>query len=120
MRKQWWERTLDHHFSARADRLLKQKERLEEQRKRIEAQNKRGIKVKHKIERNRMKLQDNRIFKQQTTAFRRIDEARARGQKVTGIDKIERKKLSKERTWRGKWRFRRARFDTRAIKSKIR
>lgn len=103
-----------------ADRLFKQKERLKKQRERIEAQNKRRRKGEHKIEKNRVKLQENRTSQQQKIAYDRTEEARVRGQKVTGIDKMELKKLSKERTWRGKWSLRKGKADTRARKSKIR
>lgn len=103
-----------------ADRLFKQKERLKKQRERIEAQNKRRRIGEHKTEKMRMKHQENRISQQQKSSYGRTEEARVRGQKATGIDKIERKKLSKERMWRGKWGFRKMKFDTRAEKSKIR
>jgi len=103
-----------------ADRVFKQKDRLSKQLERIEAQNKRKIKWEHKMENKRMNLQENRISQQQTTSYRRTEEARVRGQKITGIDNTERKKLSKERGWRGKWSLRKAKFNRRVMKSKIR
>ena len=103
-----------------SDRLFKQKERLKKQRERIEAQNRRRKKGEHKIEKKRIMHQEKRISQHEATAYRRTEEARVRGEKVTGIDKMERKKLSKERTWRRKWRLRSAKFDTRVRKSKIR
>jgi len=55
-------------------------------------------------------------MKQQKGALERAGKARKRGEAITGIDTMERKKIAKELAWRAKWNARRAKFSTRARK----
>jgi len=90
---------LDRHF-----RLLEAKSaRTAEQRRRRE-------------EEKRTKAQKKRALEQQEKASERVHEARERGETVTGVDTLERKKIAKELTWKGKWDTRRAKFNVRARK----
>jgi len=49
-------------------------------------------------------------------AFERAREATKRGEAITGMDTVERKKIAKELMWRAKWDIRGAKFDARARK----
>jgi carbon monoxide dehydrogenase subunit G len=64
----------------------------------------------------RMRAQKERTMEQQEKAFERAHEAKARGEAITGLDTLERKKTAKELTWRAKWSTRRTKFDTRTRK----
>jgi len=97
-KRSWWQRSLNRHFrllGARSTRAVEQRQRIEE--KRIQTQKKRTL-------------------EQQEKAFKRVHEARKRGEAITGMDPMERKKIAKELTWKGKWNTRKARFDVRARK----
>jgi len=98
-KRDWWRRSLDRHF-----RLLKRRSRALEQRRRIEEQ--------------RIQSQNKQTLEQQEKAFKRAHEARKRGEAMTGMDTLERKKIAKELTWRGKWNTRRAKFNARTRKCK--
>lgn len=92
---------------AYLERLQKQKERLDRQRKRVEAGKK------------RLKFQDSRINQQQVSENTRAEDAWNRGQKITGLDIMERKKRSKEIRWRSMWKSqKKAKFDLSARKLK--
>jgi len=86
----WWQRSLNRHF-----RLLEQRRRIEEE---------------------RAKAQKKRTLEQQEKAFQRVHEARKRGEAITGIDTLERKKMAKELMWKAKWNTRRAKFNVWARK----
>jgi len=89
-KRDWWQRSLNRHF-----RLLEQRRR---------------------IEKERTKAQKKRTLEQQEKAFERVRPARERSEAITGMDALERKKIAKELTWRGKWDARRAKFNARARK----
>lgn len=55
-------------------------------------------------------------MKQQKGALERASKARKRGEAITGIDTMERKKIAKELAWKAKWNTRKAKFSTRARK----
>ncbi len=98
VKRNWWRRSLNRHFrllDARSARAVEQRRRIEEQ---------------------RIQTQKKRTLEQQEKAFERVHEARKRGEAITGMDTLERKKIAKELTWKGKWNTRRAKFDTRARK----
>lgn len=96
-----------------ADRLFKQKERLKKQTERIRAQTGRrgGVAQRRRIEEERVKLQKKRILEQEERAYERVHGARGRGEAVTGVDKLERKKVARELRWKVKWDRRRAKLD---------
>jgi len=96
-KRDWWQRSLNRHF-----RLLEGRFRALEQRRRIEGE--------------RIQTQKKRTLEQQEKAFERVHEARKRGEAITGMDTIERKKIAKELTWKGKWDTRRAKFNARVRK----
>jgi len=89
-KRSWWQRSLNRHF-----RLLEQRRRIEEE---------------------RIKAQKKRTLEQQEKVFERVHEARKRGEAITDMDTLERKKIAKELTWKGKWGTRRAKFNVRARK----
>jgi len=97
-KRSWWQRSLNTHF-----RLL-------------EAKSTRAVEQRRRIEEKRIKAQKKRTLEQQEKAFERVHEARERGEAVTGMDTLERKKIAKELTWKGKWDTRRAKFNVRARK----
>lgn len=101
-----------------ADRLFKQKERLKKQTERIRAQTMRRGEVgqRRRIEEERVKIQNKRILGQQKKAFERVGGARKRGEAVTGVDALERKKIGRELRWRAKWDRRRTKFNAWARK----
>ncbi|MDI6903655.1 MAG: hypothetical protein QMC77_07970 [Methanocellales archaeon] len=98
------------------ERLSEQKERLKKQEERVKAQKTRGggIKVRRQTEEGRIKAQRERILRQKRLEIERAEAARLRGEAVTGIDALEREKLSRQSIWRGKWDRRRARWEARA------
>jgi len=96
-KRNWWRRSLNRHF-----RLLEARSRALEQRRRIGEQ--------------RIKAQKKRTLEQQEKALERVHEAKERGEAMTGMDTLERKKIAKELTWKGKWDTRRAKFNVRARK----
>jgi len=100
------------------DRVFTQKERLKKQRERIEAQQRTsgGVAQRHIIEMGRLQAQDERIRCQNMKAYRRAEESKIRGQAISGVDALERKKLSRQRGWKGKWALRRAKFEARVKK----
>jgi len=97
-KRNWWRRSLNRHF-----RLL-------------EARSARAVDQRRRIEEQRTKAQKKRTLEQQEKAFERVGEARERGEAITGMDTLEKKKIAKERTWRAKWDTRRAKFDAWARK----
>jgi len=92
-KRSWWQRSLNRHF-----RLL-------------EAKTARAVEQRRRIEEGRTKAQEKRTLGQQEKAFERVREARKRGETITGMDTLERKKITKELTWRAKWNTRKAKFD---------
>ena len=98
IKKNWWRRSLNSHF-----RLL-------------QAMSARAVEQRRRIEEKRIKAQKKRTMEQQEKAFERVREARMRGEAITGMDIMERKKTSKELMWRAKWNTRRAKFNARARK----
>jgi len=100
------------------DRLFPQSERLKKQRERIEAQKriKGGVSRRHIVEMERLMAQDERIQHQNMEAYQRAEESKIRGEAITGVDVLERKKLGKQRGWKGKWALRQAKFDKRVKK----
>lgn len=97
-KRSWWQRSLNRHF-----RLL-------------ETKSAREVEQRRRIEDRRIISQKERTLEPQEKAFERAHEAKKRGEAVTGLDMLERKKTAKELTWRGKWNTRRAKFDTRTRK----
>lgn len=98
VKRNWWHRSLNSHsrlLQARFTRAMEQRQRIQE---------------------NRIKAQKKRTMKQQKKALERVHEARKRGEAITGMDIMERKKIAKELAWRAKWNARRAKFNTRARK----
>lgn len=55
-------------------------------------------------------------MKQQKGTLERASKARKRGEAITGMDTMERKKIAKELAWKAKWNAKRAKFNTRARK----
>lgn len=68
------------------------------------------------IQEKRIEGQKKRTMEQQEKTFERVRGARKRGEAITGIDIMERKKIAKELAWTAKWNARRAKFNTRARK----
>jgi len=97
-KRSWWQRSLNRHF-----RLL-------------EARSAHAVEQRRRIEEKRIKAQKKRASEQQEKAFKRIRGARTRGEMVTGMDALERKKVAKELTWRAKWDTTRAKFNAWARK----
>jgi len=91
-KRNWWRRSLNRH-----SRLL-------------EARSARAVEQRRRIEEKKVKAQEKRTLEPQEKAFERVGEA------ITGMDPMERKKIAKELTWKGKWNTRKARFDVRARK----
>jgi len=98
IKKNWWRRSLNSH-----SRLL-------------QAMSARAVEQRRRIEEKRIKAQKKRTMEQQEKAFEGVREARMRGEAITGMDIMERKKTSKELMWRAKWNTRRAKFNARARK----
>ena len=100
------------------DRQSHQQERLRDQRKRINTQNLRsgGETERKEIENARIAAQTDRILKQREMDRERAVNARMRGEAVTGVDELEREKLSKQSCWSMKWDRRRNKWDARARK----
>jgi len=97
-KRNWWRRSLNRHF-----RLL-------------EARSARAVEQRRRIEKERIQTQKKRTLEQQEKAFERVGEARKRGEAITGMDTLERKKTAKELTWKAKWDTRRAKLDAWARK----
>ena len=74
-----------------------------------------SVKERRQIEKERIKAQTERILKQREIERQRALGARMRGE-ATGIDELERLKLSKQSRWRGKWNRRRGKWETRLRK----
>ncbi len=100
------------------DRLFKQQERLQDQRKRINTQNNRtgGETERRDTENARIAAQTARILKQKEMERERGGNAKLRGEAVTGIDGMEREKLSRQSRWSKKWDRRRNKCDGRLRK----
>ena len=103
------------------ERLVRQQERLKKQ-----AQKKRGLhgragltnikltpgELARRIdEEKRLDAQTRRILKQSEAERKRAHGARIRGETTTGIDRLERAKIGRERRWAGKWNRRRTKLD---------
>ncbi len=100
------------------DRLFKQQERLAGQGKRIRAQKtgttgESGI---EQVEKARIAAQTARILSQREKELERAAGSIMRGEAVTGMDELERKKLSMQSRWKLKWDRRRAKWDARSRK----
>jgi len=67
-------------------------------------------------QKKRLEAQKERILKQIEIEKKRALGAQRRGEAITGIDELERVKLSKQDEWRAKWNKRRAKWDARARK----
>jgi len=76
----------------------------------------RALEQRRTIEEQRTKTQKKRALEQQEKAFERVHEARKRGEAITGMDTLEKKKIAKELTWRAKWNTRRGNFNAWARK----
>lgn len=100
------------------DRRSRQQERLIDQRKRINTQNLRsgGETERKEIENVRIAAQTERILRQRGMDRERAVNARVRGEAVTGVDELEREKLSKQSCWSKKWDRRRNKWDARSRK----
>ena len=100
------------------DRLFKEQERLKAQKKRINAQNRgtEGEGERRETENARIAAQTDRILSQRKKEQERAVAARMRGETVTGIDELEREKLSKQSNWNKKWDRRRNKWDARSRK----
>ncbi len=61
----------------------------------------------------RIKAQEERISRQKEAAHERRRAAIKRGEVITGIDKVERKKLATQHRWDGKWARRKMKLDAR-------
>ncbi|MCG2735914.1 MAG: hypothetical protein L6282_05910 [Candidatus Methanoperedenaceae archaeon] len=100
------------------DRLFSQQERLKTQRKRIMAQNTgtTGGTGREQVEKSRISAQTGRILSQREMEKERAAGSRARGEAVTGMDELEREKLSRQSRWRLKWDRRSTKWDARSRK----
>lgn len=87
------------------ERLSEQQKRLKKQKKRIEAQKRRpmGYLERRAVALARMQEQAKRIEAQRKLQVERARAARQRGEAITGIDPLERKKIAKSSFWRRKW-----------------
>ena len=87
------------------ERLSDQQKRLKKQKKRIDAQKRRpmGYLERRAVALDRARKQAERIEKQRMGQVERALAARARGEAVTGVDTLERKKIAKSSFWRRKW-----------------
>ncbi|MBU4266177.1 MAG: hypothetical protein L6243_02755 [Candidatus Altiarchaeales archaeon] len=74
---------------------------------------------RHIIEQKRLEAQRKRILKQRETENERAVVGHNRGEEVTGIDELERRKVSAESRWIGKWDRRRAKWNHRAEKYEV-
>ena len=100
------------------DRLFRQQERLKIQGKRIRAQKTgtTGGTGREQVEKTRISAQTGRILSQREMERERALNAKMRGEAVTGMDELERKKLSMQSKWNLKWDRRREKWDARARK----
>lgn len=99
------------------DRLFSQQERLKTQRKRIRAQKTTTGKTgREQVEKSRISAQTGRILSQREMEKERAAGSRARGEAVTGMDELEREKLSRQSRWRLKWDRRSTKWDARSRK----
>ncbi|MDO9097675.1 MAG: hypothetical protein Q7U60_06105 [Candidatus Methanoperedens sp.] len=100
------------------DRLFRQQERLKIQRERIRAQNTgtTGGTGREQVEKSRISAQTGRILSQREKELERALNAKMRGEAVTGMDELERKKLSMQSRWKLKWDRRRIQGDARSRK----
>ncbi len=75
----------------------------------------RGVKYqeKRKTQLKRSRAQEGRISRQKEAALERRRAAIKRGEAITGIDKVERKKLATQHRWDGKWARRKMKLDAR-------
>ena len=83
--RSWWRRSLDAHL-----RSLERRRRIEEM---------------------RIRDQKERIQRQLEQTVERAGEATKRGEGVVGVDTLERRRISQELVWRGKWNTRMAKWD---------
>jgi hypothetical protein len=79
-----------------------------------------GHQERLKTERKRIMAQTRRILSQREMEWERAAGSIMRGMAVTGMDELERKKLSKQSRWKLKWDKRKARWDARSRKFKSR
>lgn len=98
------------------DRLFKQQKRLAGQGKRIRAQKTgtTGETERRQVEKARISAQTGRILSQREMERERAAGSRMRGEAVTGMDELEREKLSRQSRWSKKWDLRRNEWDARA------
>ena len=71
------------------------------------------VEERHILEKKRLEAQRERILKQRGAENERAVVGHNRGEDVTGIDGLERKKVSAESRWVGKWDRRRAKWERR-------
>ena len=116
------------------ERLIREQERLKKQSERIQEQKIRGLHGRTKLinikltpgelarridEEKRLDAQTERILKQSEAERKRALGARIRGEAATGIDRLERAKIGRERRWAGKWNRRRFKLDALARKYEV-
>lgn len=75
-----------------------------------------AVEERHIMEQKRLEAQRERILKQREIENERAVFGHNRGEKATGIDELERRKVSTESRWVGKWARRRAKWETRTKK----
>ena len=87
------------------ERLGKQQKRLKKQKKRIEEQKRRpmGYLNRRAVALARAQEQAKRIEAQKKLQLERARVARQRGEAITGMDPLEKKKIAKSSFWRRKW-----------------
>jgi len=95
-RRDWWQRSLNRHF-----RLL-------------EGRSAHAVKQRRRIEEERIKAQQKQALEHQEKALERIREAIRRSGAISGMDRMERKKIARELTWRARWNAREAKISARA------
>lgn len=102
-------------------KLVQERKRLEEHRKKIAAQKDRlqGAIMRHKKEQERLEVQEKRIEMDKKLQALRVEGARMRGEAITGMDALEKAKITREAIWGGKWDKRKAKWDARARKYKV-
>ena len=64
----------------------------------------------------RLKSQAERIRNQNKMEKERAFGAKKRGESITGMDELEREKISRQLRWSGKWDWREARWNARSRK----
>jgi len=62
-------------------------------------------------EEERAKSEKGRVDRQKEAMLERRQKALDRGEELTGLDEMERKKLATQRRWDGKWAHRRWKID---------